>query len=491
MNPSPNPEWVPPISILGVPFDNVTTPQTLSLFKDMIESKSPHYVATANVDFVVQAGHDVELRRILNDAHLVLADGMPLVWASHLLGNPLPERVAGSDLVPLLLEQAERLGHSVFFLGGQEAVTAKALENIRAKHPALKIAGSMSPPFAALLEMDHEGICAAIKEAKPDMLLVSFGCPKQEKWISMNYRELGVPVSMGVGATIDFLAGAVKRAPVIMQRTGTEWIFRLAQEPRRLFKRYLTDMIFFGAAIMKQIFKMQGSGRHGSTKLIFERINQVQVVDLPECFDAAAVKADADSWKTVISNDKSAVFLGHRVRFADSTAIAMLARVAKDLRVQGNYLVIAEPSYALWRALEAMQVEAVMEICGRLSEAMQLIKKRLAEKSTPVGIRSSSPNNVIHWQGEVTAVNAADIWEQTEEVLAVAQRSGEHKLTIDLSTVRFVDSTGVGLMVRVKKLCSSLGVTVSFESPSQAAASVIRTLRMEAFLFSNTPALSA
>src|ERR1051325_10970883 len=228
----------PPIAILGVPFDNVTTTETIQAIERMVASREPHYLVTANVDFLVQAQEDLELRRILFDAHLVLCDGTPLVWASRLLGNPLIERVAGADLVPLLIRVAAEKGYRIFFLGATEESAARAVENLKKLHPNLNIAGHYSPPFNKLLEMDHDEISRRILQAKPNFLFVSFGCPKQEKWIAMHYRSLGVPVSAGVGATIDFLAGMVKRAPVWMQRFGLEWVYRLAQEPPRLLNRY-------------------------------------------------------------------------------------------------------------------------------------------------------------------------------------------------------------------------------------------------------------
>src|SRR5690349_14579030 len=197
----------PPIAILGVPFDNVTTAETIDLIQRMVASRQPHYLVTANVDFLVQAQEDVELRRIMFDAHLVLCDGTPLVWASRLLGNPLPERVAGADLVPLLMRVAEEKEFRIFFLGATPESAQRAVDNLKLRHPKLVIAGHYSPPFGKLLEMDHDEIRRRITEARPDLLFVSFGCPKQEKWIAMHYLSLGVPVSVGVGATIDFLAG--------------------------------------------------------------------------------------------------------------------------------------------------------------------------------------------------------------------------------------------------------------------------------------------
>lgn len=241
------------IRLMNVPFDRVTMPQTLDRIAGMIDSQRPHYLATANVDFLVQSKRDAELRKILDDAHLVVCDGTPLVWLSRVLRRALPERVAGSDLVPQLLTRATEQNWSVFFLGGQEQVLQQAMEKVQKQHPSLRIAGGYSPPFAPLDAMDHDGICSRIHEAKPDVLLVSFGCPKQEKWIARNYEAAGVPVCIGVGATIDFLAGSVKRAPRWMQVAGMEWIFRLAQEPRRLLKRYATDLVVFGIGAVKEI----------------------------------------------------------------------------------------------------------------------------------------------------------------------------------------------------------------------------------------------
>ena len=211
-------------------------------------------------------------------------------------------------------------------------------------------------------------------------------------------------------------------------------------------------------------------------------------MELPVRFDAESVRATHEEWLKISAQGKSTVMLGHRVTFADSTALAMLSRVAKDLRVEGLHLVIAEPSISLWHALEVMRVDAVLDVCGRLTEGMRILEQRRREETV---LLNATDANVINWQGEVTAGNANEIWSQTEAVMTATEQSGRRKLKIDLSTVRFVDSTGVGLMVRAKKQCNARGIDIRFERPSKAASSVIRTLRMETFLLGNTPALSA
>lgn len=238
--------------ILGVDFDCVTFLGAMERIEQMIAHRGSHYVVTANVDFLVQAHRDAEFSRILAGADLVLCDGTPLVWASRLLGRPLPERVAGSDLVPQLIKRAAEKKYRLFFLGAAPEAASLAAANVRAKYPNLHV-DFYSPPFRPLDKMNHDEIRERIRTARPDILFVAFGCPKAEKWMAMNLRLLDVPVMIGVGGTIDFLAGRVKRAPVWMQRAGLEWAFRLAQEPRRLVRRYAIDFFYFSRVLAREL----------------------------------------------------------------------------------------------------------------------------------------------------------------------------------------------------------------------------------------------
>src|SRR5258706_1542894 len=164
-----------PIAMLGIAFDNTTLAETLQRIQAMVASRQPHYVVTPNVDFLVQARRDVELRRILLDADLVVCDGTPLVWASRLLGNPLPERVAGADLVPQLLRVAAGKKFRLFFLGATPEANAEAADKVHAQYPGVIMAGHYSPPFRSLLGMDHGEIVRRIRAARPDLLFVAFG----------------------------------------------------------------------------------------------------------------------------------------------------------------------------------------------------------------------------------------------------------------------------------------------------------------------------
>jgi N-acetylglucosaminyldiphosphoundecaprenol N-acetyl-beta-D-mannosaminyltransferase len=231
------------VSILGVPFHNVSQQEALEWVEGAIASGAAHQVATANVDFLSHAQKDPYVKRVLRECSLVLADGMPIVWASRLMGKPLQQRVTGVDLVPLLAQASSDRGYSIYLLGADAGVMARAVAELRRQYPNIHIVGCDSPKAASLEEMDHESMLRRIENAKPDILLVAFGNPKQERWIYMHRDRLRVPVSIGIGGTLDLLAGRLRRAPLWMQRSGLEWLYRASQEPLRLFPRYFRNAL--------------------------------------------------------------------------------------------------------------------------------------------------------------------------------------------------------------------------------------------------------
>jgi N-acetylglucosaminyldiphosphoundecaprenol N-acetyl-beta-D-mannosaminyltransferase len=202
--------------------------------------ESCRYIVTPNVDHAVMFQHRGDLRDAYRDASLVLADGLPLVVASKLFRRSLPERVAGSDLVPRLLASGKPL--RVFLLGAAAGVADLAAERIRLNWPAIEIVGTLSPPLGFETDaVENERILAAVAAARPDLLVVAFGAPKQELWVHQNFCRLEAKVAVCAGATIDFLAGHRRRSPVWMRRAGLEWLHRIASEPRRLAGRYARD----------------------------------------------------------------------------------------------------------------------------------------------------------------------------------------------------------------------------------------------------------
>lgn len=216
--------------VLGTQVWAVTTDQALGWIREQIERRAPAYVVTLNGALLVQAARDPDLRALVNDAGLVTADGIGVLLAARILGIHLPERVAGIDLVTRLFAVAAEAGYRVFLVGGQPGVAEAAAARMRARHPALRIAGAEHGFFGA---GEEDEVVSRIRAARPDVLLVALGAPRQEQWMRRWRAALDVPVAVGVGGSFDVLAGRVPRAPQWMQRAGLEWLHRVLREPRR------------------------------------------------------------------------------------------------------------------------------------------------------------------------------------------------------------------------------------------------------------------
>lgn len=233
------------VSLLNAEYTCVTSDQLLSQVMDVLEHPAKDKKSTMiflNVDVVMKIEKDPYLEKIVQEADYVLADGMPLIWFSKLFGKPLPEKISGSDFVPRLCAQAARAGKSVFLLGGAEGVAERAADKLRQLYPGIPVAGTYSPPFGfEKKEEELKRTIEKIKEAAPDILIACLGCPKQEKFIYENRERYGAALSVCAGATIDFLAGNVKRCPKWMSSCGLEWFYRFLKEPGRLFRRYFID----------------------------------------------------------------------------------------------------------------------------------------------------------------------------------------------------------------------------------------------------------
>jgi N-acetylglucosaminyldiphosphoundecaprenol N-acetyl-beta-D-mannosaminyltransferase len=477
-----------PIAILGVPFDNITTEETLRIVEEMIASRRPHYLATANVDFLLQAARDVELRRILFDAHLVLCDGTPLIWASKLFGNPLPERVAGSDLIPLLLGIAAEKGYRPFFLGATPETLEMAVARVKEKYPNLELAGYYSPPFSKLLEMDHEEIRDRIIRSHPDLLFVGFGCPKQEKWINMHYRSLGVPVAVGVGGTFDFLAGKLARAPRWMQKSGTEWMFRLAQEPKRLFARYAQDLWFFTGAVVSQYWRLRSQRHRDPIQVAASAAPALngafKSIRLPSRLDFEAVHQSRFHLETNLASNQPTVLDMQQVEFMDSTGIGLLIRLHKRSRALGQPLLLAGVPPNIRRSLELMRLEAFFITVPDLAAAENYLRETGQYAAVQLKSIPSSPLPALVWHGELTAANAHEFWISTMDHLA-ARSLVQKKVMIDLSKLQFIDSTGLSIMIRARKYAARQGIHLQFAGVLPDVLSVIRLSHLEEYLLSD------
>lgn len=239
------------MKFMNTEIDNLTMQETLQAINQLIQENKSAYVVTPNVDHIVQLETNRELQEVYKNAALILTDGKPLLWIANWYGTPIKEKISGSDLFPLLCNMAAAKGYKMFFLGAAEGVAKRAAENLTMKYKGLQVVGTYSPPFGFennKNEMDK--IKNMIKASKPDILIVGLGCPKQEKFMYHHCKELGVPISLGLGASFDFKAGNIKRAPRWMANHGLEWLFRITQDPRRMAKRYLVnDRKILGLAI--------------------------------------------------------------------------------------------------------------------------------------------------------------------------------------------------------------------------------------------------
>jgi N-acetylglucosaminyldiphosphoundecaprenol N-acetyl-beta-D-mannosaminyltransferase len=238
------------VEFMGCLIDNLSMEETLQRIESLIASGRPHQHVVVNVDKVVRASKDPELRRIINECSLVSVDGMPVVWASRLLGKSLKERVAGVDLFEALVARAGEKGWRVFFLGAREEVVRGVADLYAKKFPRLQVAGFRNGYW---LPEEEPGVVRLIADSRPQLLFVAISSPKKEEFLSRYQAEMRVPFAMGVGGAFDVAVGRVKRAPRWMQKCSLEWFYRFVQEPGRMFKRYFIDDMAFFWLLFKEI----------------------------------------------------------------------------------------------------------------------------------------------------------------------------------------------------------------------------------------------
>ncbi len=240
--------------ILGVRVDRVDLKDTVTIVDEFIRSGRTHQIVVVNVAKIVRAIYDENLKQIINEADLVGADGVPVVWASYLLPPRIPGRVNGTDLMEALVELSASKGYSIFFFGAEEPVVKKVVEIYRQKYPSLKVAGYRNGYFS---EQDEEEIVDRINRSNADILFIGFGTPKKEYFVGKYKDRLNVRVIHGVGGSFDVVAGKTKRAPVWMQNYGLEWFYRIIQEPGRMWKRYLVTNTLFVFFILLRLLRIK------------------------------------------------------------------------------------------------------------------------------------------------------------------------------------------------------------------------------------------
>lgn len=248
------------VEVLGCPIDALDMPATVERCLELIDSGHGARQVSINAAKLTSFYDDEAMASFIRECDLISADGQAVVWASRLFGRPLPGRVPGIDLMLELLAAANERGLRVYILGARDTVLTKAVELIRSEYPNVRLVGAQHGYFGP----DEEaGIAGSIRAAKPDLLFVAMDSPRKEQWLGANAERLGVRFSMGVGGSIDILAGKRRRAPGWVQRLGLEWLWRFAQDPRRMWRRYTVGNLRFVWLVMREKMRLSGARSHG------------------------------------------------------------------------------------------------------------------------------------------------------------------------------------------------------------------------------------
>ncbi|HEX7897799.1 MAG TPA: WecB/TagA/CpsF family glycosyltransferase [Planctomycetota bacterium] len=440
-----------PIVLLGVPVHNLSAEEALDRVLRDAEERRPCHVVTSNLDFLRQSRTDPEMHRIHLDADLVLADGMPLLWLSRLFGCPLKERVAGSDLVPRLAERARAAGLSVFAVGGAPGVAERALRVLSERFPGLRVSGWMSPPVAPLLRMETDEIRDRVLETKPHILFVALGTPKQEKWIRLLHAEGGMAVAVGIGGSLDFLAGTQVRAPRVFQRLGLEWLWRLLGSPRRLFGRYAGDFAYLiGMLARAALVRLSPRGRvpagawpdddrlarRGAVWMAFPR--------LPDPAAAAAFAAEVEARRRggpVVLDLSAAGWL-------DSVELGVLAHVARECRIDGGRLFAVCVAPRVRRLLRLFRMDRFLEI-PEDGPALERELDRLSGAATRIRLHRAG----ARLQALLPREFAGPVVQRArEELLSAWREGGMTEVVVDAARTEYVDGAGARLLLAFQRL---------------------------------------
>ena len=470
----------PPMAVLlGLPFHDLTLDETLHYCGKAMKGDRSRYLVTANVDFTTQAYEDPDLKKIVFFADRVVCDGMPLVWLSRLFGFPLRERVAGSDMVPKLLEICGKEGHSVYFFGSDLATLEEAKVIVEERYPGLKVAGIDSPAIGAVVEWDNDALCERMRASGAQLLLVCLGCPKQERWIFAHHRETGIPLSIGVGASLDFITGKQKRAPRWMQKTGLEWFWRMSSSPGRLVARYSKDLVFLGKASFQQACSQRR--RKGIVGTVRDGLPGA-----PRAGGAVTrIAWHGDLQKSLLAGAPvpkmvaSPVLLdASGVTFMDSSGLGRLAMLARSCRSADQLLLVVSPSEAFKTSIKAVRMDSIFPMVDSEAAAMELISRHQASG----GARKVAEGGVV-WVSFNRSLDAL-YHDEMMSILesAISDPAGIQLLVVDLKGVNFMESRAVGGLIRAWKSMSARGGQMFLSGATPAVREIIALLRLDKIL---------
>ena len=377
------------VALFGMPITNVTMAQAVTRIEEQILSGGKYQVATANLDFARNSLKDPYLQRVICDCSMVLPDGAPMLWASSLFGTPLQERVTGADLIPELARLSARKGYGIFLLGSSEKSSRTAAEMLQTRYPGVNIVGRYCPKPVPLHAMDNERILRRIEEANPDILLVAFGNPKQEMWIHRHRDRLRVPVSIGIGGSLDMISGNLKRAPRWIQKMQMEWAFRMCQEPRRLVPRYFNDAkaLLFHVPVSYVANRLQPSERrHGKLKVDIH--GAVRVIATP-----ARLAGDVSDWLArearlaAAARQTLVVDMSQTVR-AEADGLGGLLEARRVLLAADHLIWLVGMSIPVRRLLQFSAMADLFRIAATTADAIKLTRLAYAVKCETKPLRA-------------------------------------------------------------------------------------------------------
>jgi N-acetylglucosaminyldiphosphoundecaprenol N-acetyl-beta-D-mannosaminyltransferase len=381
------------VNILGIPIDKLNTQEALDRMEYFITTRRFHQVATANTNFLVNGLFDPELRYILRVCDMVVPDGMLVVRAAGALKSRIEERVTGADLVPRLSKISAQKGYRIFMLGGKPENAQRARENMLEKYPGLNIVGCLSPNVRSILSKeDNEPILDAIEAAKPDVLLVAFGNPKQEKWIHLHRERLAkipVPVCIGVGGTFDFLSGAVPRAPYWMQDCGLEFVWRFLLDPWRLGKRYAHDFWHFLPSLWQQYRAMHRPPSQETPEVTMTPVVDNSVIfTIGGHFDKALSEEFATLADQAIQNEKHLVLEFKPGTTFDADGMSVLIMLPKRATYKERSVFLVAPPKEVQTLFRRSQLDdALFQTFRTVTSVTEALRNGQEEKSWTVDCR--------------------------------------------------------------------------------------------------------
>jgi N-acetylglucosaminyldiphosphoundecaprenol N-acetyl-beta-D-mannosaminyltransferase len=495
--------------ILGIPVDNLTFDQAIESIFELIKrfdrDHQAKYVATVNVDFIVNTVswlpnrfRHPELVTILRKADLVTADGMPVVWAARLLGTRLKERVTGADLVPGLAKACALRGKSIYLLGGQGDVAWKTAEIFQKQYPDLHIAGISSPFVHVEGEkiIDEEAvdqqILADINQARPDILFVGFGNPKQEMWFERNRSKLKAAVTIGIGGTFEFITGRVKRAPVWIQKSGLEWIYRITQDPMRLFKRYFIGFFKFGILILPPILYLKyrklffnlkiKQATRASAPLSPETHKEtsaclaVDVIVLDDPLDANQITTRGETLLQSIDGNNSLLMDLSQVSFIDSSGIGFLVKLYTRFQKEKFQLAFCGIQPPVLRTLKVSRILDLFKgaLFDTREEAMTSLLDHGGHKDFSYFKDETEKMIILHLFGQLDAdkISKMDIPGFTQGL------DGKHCL-LNLRGLSFADSSAIMLFLKVRKLTFQRGKSCFLCEPPDNVKQMLKITRVD------------